>query len=783
MKIYQIIYNSSASTLNGRPGFGVRNVSEGTPQEYIKTITENSSLHKYISGKFNLRENAMKILTSPEKIYECPKGYYYKILQIEGKPIYAIARIVSAQFDHEFYVKGSARSGNYVSHILMSEEFPGKKAFNLLEEIGKEGEMHFIPRDYRPVRTNPEMVELMTGKPQGYLPVLSDEFPETQTAWDEKSIDLLFAYRTALKEQKPVVVSMKETMTAPTVAKFMNLLPDSLAKETTFIINHQEDSYAKDVKISFINEYYQYTTYPTLYTYINMLDDNRQADRVEEIWRPILEQTLNDNDYARAELLIKWIFSRMAEDNVDSPANLNEALFNYTHQQSLFTINTIDEVANILEVISKYAKQGDVNADHLNALVIKVVDESAELNGYARAIDYCEKIHKVGLDTEAAKKYIQDKFTDFVISDSARLYDAFVLLKDPLLKKYTIVEKYPKFDKIVSEILSQQSDMPQIIMFAKYLQNDAHVRVETYIRLLDKAPEYISKYSSLLEADKEEAEKVDYIAVLPTHLNNTEFAHLFYNQVRRESYITSTIKLLKKIFDLTEVNTEFTGFILDDKQIYSTLYGRVKKELRKEDYSKMQKAIEDYILSLLPTDSNDRKQWQLLHDVLSLKLTTDNRYVLSFYDLAKEILHLDALRKVAPLCFEILEKNQIDEFLTLMKQYDVMTDSEIVKHALSKRSRHHLSYILPVARMYEYDYDRIFDLVSECVGYEKEAKKIIKSNFPKLYSQHRKEVFMVKLKSLFSKKEKKEKGEEKNKEQSEVKNQEKREKNKNKKIK
>ena len=761
MKIYQIIYNSSTSDLSGRSGFGVRNVSEGTPQEYIKTVKETFFLYKYFSGKFDLGGNATMLAASPEKIYECPRGYYYRVLNIDSKPVYAIARIVSAQFDYEFYVKGSARTGNYIAHILMTEEYPGKKAFGLLAEAGKEGEMHFIPKDWRPVQTNPEMVELMTGKPQSYLPVLTDEFPELPSVWSKLSLDLLFSYRAALKDQKPIVVSMKDAITSATVAKFMNLLPDSLAKETTFVINHQEDSYAKDVKISFINEYYQYRITPMLYTYINLLDDSRQADKVEEIWRPILEQALNDNDYAKAELLINWIFSRMAEDNVESPANLNEALFNYTHNKSQFTINTIDEVANILEVISKYAKQGDVNADHLNALVIKVVDEANELDDYAKTIDYCEKIHKAGLDTEASKKHIQDKFTEFVISDSERLYNAFVLLKETLLRKYSIVEKYPKFDKIISEILPKQSDMSQIIVFAKYLQNDARARVEAYIRLLDKTPEYISQYSALLDSDKGEAEKADYIAAFPTHLNNNAFANLYYNQVKRESYITSTIKILKKIFDLTEVNTEFTGFILDDKQIYSTLYGRVKKELRKEDYSNMQKAIEDYIFSLLPDDSKDREQWHLLHDVLNLNLKADARYILSFYNLAKEILHIEALKKVSSLCFEVLHSDQIEEFLTLVNQHNIMTDTEIVERALSEKSRHHLSYIIPVAKTYNYDYDRIFDLVMQCGRDEKETKKIIKANFPELYSKHRKETFVAKLKSLFSRKKKDEKDEDK----------------------
>jgi hypothetical protein len=49
----------------------------------------------------------------------------------------------------------------------------------------------------------------------------------------------------------------------------------------------------------------------------------------------------------------------------------------------------------------------------------------------------------------------------------------------------------------------------------------------------------------------------------------------------------------------------------------------------------------------------------------------------------------------------------------------------------------------------------------QCGRDEKETKKIIKANFPELYSKHRKETFVAKLKSLFSRKKKDEKDEDK----------------------
>ena len=40
MKIYQIIYTSTAVTITGSSGFGVRTVSEGTPKEYIDLVNK-----------------------------------------------------------------------------------------------------------------------------------------------------------------------------------------------------------------------------------------------------------------------------------------------------------------------------------------------------------------------------------------------------------------------------------------------------------------------------------------------------------------------------------------------------------------------------------------------------------------------------------------------------------------------------------------------------------------------------------------------------------------------
>ncbi len=757
MDIHQIVYNSCATTLSGSSGFGVRSTTTGTPQEYIDLVNKTSGLRSYNSGKFTVTANT--ILSSPEKIYEFPQSYYYRKLQIEGKTVYAIGRIVSTCFDHSYYVTGKAtRPGNYVAHIIMCNEFPGKKAFNLLSEISKEQNIHFIPRDWTPVQANAELVELMVGKPQP-IKIPEGGFPDSTLKWDAKSLDLLFSYRGAINNGKPIVVTMNEASTASTVARFMNLLPESLAEETTFTTNHQGEGHSKEVRISFINEFYLYSVYPNLCTHINLTDGSRNIDKVEEIWRPILEKALNENNAALVDKLVKWIFSSMASENVGSSAALNESLFKYSQSPEEFTISTIDETEGILAMLSRYAKMGEITSEHLNRLIIEMCNETSELAGYEKVIGYCEKVAHEGLDTSAAHNSIRERFTDYITGALTILYDSLERLKEGLLEKYSIIEKYPKLDNILPEILHKRKDIGQISTFAKYLDPQAESRVSTYISNLKEMPDFVCQYSSLLDLDRAEAEKVDYIDEFKEHQANPGFAQFFYNQLKRESNISLPLELAKKIYDLTAVNNELKRLILNDEQIYLSLYTKTQEQLESSDYEKTSRIVEDCILPLLPRNKA-RKQWQLLYDVLNQKMPDAKNGIMPFYNLAKEIKNIEALKQVAPMCFEVLDKEQVEDFLNLVKEYELMTDDKVMEYALSEKTINHMSYILSAAKLYSYDYDKIFNLVSRFEKEDKAVKKFIKSNFPELNLKHNRDLFFAALKSPFIKRAKGDKGNE-----------------------
>ena len=80
MALYQLIYTSSAQPLSGSPGFGVRTVTEGTPKEIISLVEKTSSLRDYNSGKFSLGNYAEVMSSTPERVFEYPRTYYYRVL-------------------------------------------------------------------------------------------------------------------------------------------------------------------------------------------------------------------------------------------------------------------------------------------------------------------------------------------------------------------------------------------------------------------------------------------------------------------------------------------------------------------------------------------------------------------------------------------------------------------------------------------------------------------------------------------------------------------------------
>ena len=55
-------------------------MTEGTPKEIISLVEKTSSLRDYNSVKFSLGNYAEVMSSTPERVFEYPRTYYYRVL-------------------------------------------------------------------------------------------------------------------------------------------------------------------------------------------------------------------------------------------------------------------------------------------------------------------------------------------------------------------------------------------------------------------------------------------------------------------------------------------------------------------------------------------------------------------------------------------------------------------------------------------------------------------------------------------------------------------------------
>lgn len=302
MALYQLIYTSSACPLSGSPGFGVRTATEGTPKEIISLVEKTSSLRDYNCGKFSIGDYAEVMSETPERVFEYPRTYYHRVLTAaDGKKYHAVGRSVNTVFDHDFYSTGEVtRSGNFAAHIFISEENLPREIYDLLYESSVEGGFRFLPVDWTPVKDNPELVRLETGEPE-MLPAEERPMGSTVTEIRPESIALLLAWLDALVENRQMIVTTRSEDAAAICAGLMRILPASLLEKATFQLNHQQQGFAGDCALSFVNEYYRYEIYPT------MLHCDLTAAAGNNVWRPMFDELAASGKYDAVRKVAGWL--------------------------------------------------------------------------------------------------------------------------------------------------------------------------------------------------------------------------------------------------------------------------------------------------------------------------------------------------------------------------------------------------------------------------------------------------------------------------------------------
>lgn len=761
MKCYQIFYNSCASTLAGpTTGFGVRTATEGTPQEYISLVLKDVTLRSYSSGKFTFPNQSKVMMETPEKIYEYPKRYFFRHLPVTPeKSVYVLGRAVTTVFDYDFYSTGKmTRPGNYVVHLFFFEDYPGKQIFSLLQEHQEEGKYMFLPKDWTPVQDNPELRELMLGKPQ-MLPVQDMEFSPLKPEVRKESVDLFFSYREALTHRQALLVSAASSDEASIFTGLMYLLPEKFAKATTAELNHQLQGYSKTAAITFVNEHNTYPVYENTCHYVDFIKGRRTETQLEKMWRPFLEEALSAGDEELVAKLAEWIYGPLAEEYLSSPVNMNSALFDYCNRPGAFKIDLLDSVGNILPVIHKAVAAGMADDSRLVEILSAEFVAAASLEEYQNAIRLAGKAASSGFDIQKIIETAKKEFTSYLLSASENFVKAVDLCDAAVLNKYADVAQFPELKVLLPQILDTMQK-EQIIKVAAFLLPEAEDRVNMYVGLINQYPEKVSQYSSLLDNDRLVAEKVDYLERMKAFHGNEAFVDFFYGQLTREARFKDVEMSLAAFYKMAECNAAFARKLFSDANVYTELYNRALLTISAGRYTSLQQCIDKYVLSLLPDDMPVRKTWNLLRDVLAQKLP-DQKNAWKYYKLALKLDHHQALEVVAPLCVAACPEEDAEDFAKLMIEREILSDEQLVtlaselKDALSKKY-----WLKLLGTLCSYDYDKLESLSAAFgLGQPEMFELFMKENFEKEYKAHRKEVRQQNVKAfisnIFSKKDKK----------------------------
>jgi len=260
MQFFQVFFNANECDRTGKPGFGIRTATVGTPESWLQVLDRDQQLRNYLSGTFEI--SARDILAAPDKIMAYPRTYYFKKLRSDdGQDFYALGRIVYACFDFPFYRSGTlTRPGNLINHILLFDSAPSREVFDLFFEQPQAQSFRFLPVDYTPRTDNAEMTALMLGKseplPIEPLHVAAADVhivPESYNLYSQL-IDLLA--KPVTETPKPIVIKVPAAQAGVILAGLMRLLPDEQLPQMTFFANHQENGALKGVKLTVINEYF-----------------------------------------------------------------------------------------------------------------------------------------------------------------------------------------------------------------------------------------------------------------------------------------------------------------------------------------------------------------------------------------------------------------------------------------------------------------------------------------------------------------------------------------------
>ena len=683
MKYTHLIYNSSEKNRAGGVGFGVRSATEGLSEEIIRLLEQNeifsfSELGEDISSG--------KLSENPDSIRQIVPVYFFRSLSMPDRSrIYALGRKMAVGFDYTFYLNGKpGRLGNYVVDTYIFPEVPGAEEFEILLESAASDSNSFIPADPAPRPENEEMRSISIGhKPD--LPI--EERPFSATARPIvtlQTISLLFAFISAMKEGKPVLVKADTATPPELMAALATLVPEEQIQNLTFISNHSDEGKKQGVNIVFINEYYTFEIFRKQWVMLDLTKDETFESEESRIFRPMVEKYVEEGDLQSVRNLTGWCLSDIYDRSKALPRLTQEQLFSYLYDFPSFNLHNLETDPDLLKILSSYLADNPEKKAPLLSLLENEYNGISGLEDLYRWINLI--LHINPIDTSAVTGYKKEQISQIVFSDPKVFAKFFRRYRDNWGKvsaTFLTPDSFRNHNAFLSALTPAEWEMLYPAFLAEFKDNRKYLikrmitdrlPADIFARIVDKEIPDKNEYAILLIdllKDNPGEKETRLVALTEETLAKSkqlpcDFIRHFSNCAENPLYAPLYILQIEKapvetIEDVKAMHGMLSFFIKNPiwpkwfesktaKGILLSIYNTIKRNVAAKTISRTDA---DDIVFLFTKFKKEfpleiRRKFNILYDALQRKEESDRATIGDLWNIAEELGDMEYLCTLAP---------------------------------------------------------------------------------------------------------------------------------------
>lgn len=422
MKYNHIIYNSSQTNREGRPGFGERAVTIGIDPSLLTVLAE-SDIYSFEYSHPRLSPNALA--SDPALIRLIEPSYFFTSVEHEGKKSWVLGRKIAVGFDYMFYANGApTRLGNYVADIYAFDSVPPRSVFEALYENPAPGSAHFIPTSPEPRAENIEMRAISLDKQQDLVPEDRTFNAASLPAIAPEAVKLLFAFYAHLTNGRPVAAVINDKDAPGVIASFMRLIPEELISRAGFITNYNQTGIPKGYAIVCVDPENASEYFPAMWNLVDLTDSSAFSSTEASQLQPEFDKSLGAGDMQRMLNLSRWLFCNEYRSVKDQDEQGREIAYRYTIEQNSVTPQMLDSALHSQSGVKALSLliNGDGDATCLDAYFDSKVSALSSVKDTKALIDNYLKLNKDGLHGAKAALLRHRKQLDSIILDSTESF-------------------------------------------------------------------------------------------------------------------------------------------------------------------------------------------------------------------------------------------------------------------------------------------------------------------------------------------------------------------------